>query len=102
MPRQIDLKTDNFWVKVMEMLVHNWAVVRLTRSGVPELVFFDDRSRVFDTMQFADVDEAIAGLRRNGFVPFDQTGDFKEFLPKPKPPFTMERSNFRPVYSSGE
>lgn len=102
MPGNINLKTDDLWVKVVDFLVHNWAVVRMTRSGTPELIFFDDRSRVFDTLPFDDVDKAIAGLRLNGFERYEQMGDFREVLPRPQPPFVMERSNFRPVYSSGE
>lgn len=102
MPGQLDLRTKDFWVKVVDFLIHNWAVVRVTRSGTPELIFFDDASRVFDSMAFDNIDEAVAGLRRNGFKPYVEMGEFKKVLPKPRPPFSMERMNHRPVYSSGE
>lgn len=102
MSGHIDLRTDEYWVKVVDFLSHNWAVVRLTRDGTPELLFFDDRSHVFDKLTFAEVSEAIAGLRRNGFELYDEIGDFREILAKPTPPFTMERRNLRTVYSSGD
>lgn len=102
MQGNIDLRTDDFWVKVVDFLVHNWAVVRMTRSGTPELIFFDDRSRVFASLPFENVDQAVAGLRRNGFEQYDPMGDFRKILPKPRPPFSMERTNHRPVYLIGE
>ena len=40
--REIDLRTDFFWIKVVEMLQHNWAVIRETRRKEIEIIFFHD------------------------------------------------------------
>lgn len=100
---EIDLRTEDFWIKVVGMLQHNWAVIRPTRRGQIEILFFDDGSLVFDKIPGSSFQQAEADLRRNGFLPHDDPEeDFRDFIAKPRAPFLMGSASKRPIYSSGE
>lgn len=101
--REIDLRTDDFWIKVVDMLQHNWAVIRPTRGGQIEIIFFHDGSIVFDKISGSSYRQAEADLRRNGFLPYDDPElHFRDFIAKPRAPFLMGSAAKRPIYSSGE
>ena len=101
--REIDLRTDFFWIKVVEMLQHNWAVIRETRRKEIEIIFFHDGSVVFDKITCKSRRQAEVDLGRNGFLPYDDPHeDFHDFVAKPVGPFLMGRESRRPIYSSGE
>ena len=54
------------WVKVVEMLQQNWAVI-IRRGADVLLVFYGDTCGVFDEIEFDSATEVEAALVRNGF-----------------------------------
>jgi len=92
----MEIRSRDFWVKVVEMLQQNWALIDEDADAKGCTVYFiDDLGRVFDRMRFGDLAQAQEGLDRNGF---DRFAD-EEFLAPPEPPF-VDRP--RPIYSTGE
>ena len=92
---------NQFWVKTIDFLINNWALLReeLTQTTV---YFINDRSEVFDQLQFHSVQEATEGLERNGFRKISGTDD-SFFLDIPHPPYAEGVFHMPgPVYSSGE
>ena len=88
------------WIKVIEMLQHNWATIEPFDGGV-RVYFIDDRSQVFDEMLFADVNEAQFALLRNGFLlQRADPGRWRTLRPPP-PPFLKGRHHHGRIYSSG-
>lgn len=101
--REIDLRTDFFWIKIVGMLQQNWAVIRRTRRAETEIIFFNDFSVVFDKILTRSPVQAEIDLRRNKFLPYDDPKmRFDELVDKPGPPFRMGSASRRPIYSSGE
>jgi hypothetical protein len=87
MDETISLKSNDFWVKVVEMLQQNWALVEEKRDGGVCVYFIGDTSGVFDELSFPSADEAIAALRRNGFKLFAGDESLKSFLHPSEPPY---------------
>ena len=97
---EINIGSRDFWVKLVEMLQQNWALI--DDSGKSCRVWFlSDHGGVFDELDFADHAEAERALIRNGFRRFVDRPDLGKFLDVPQPPFKRrEHSNGR-IYSSG-
>ena len=81
----------------------NWAVIRATRSGRIEIIFFHDGTIVFDKLPAVSRARAEADLRRNGFLRYDDPKEnFSDLIAKPSGPFRMGRTSKHPIYSGGE
>lgn len=101
MNEPIAIKSADFWVKIVGMLQHNWAVIDDGPEGSVRMYFVGDTSGVFDEMTFPSRTAAEQGLRRNGFKRFTGDADLASFLVAPSPPFYRRRHPNGPVYSSG-
>ena len=44
----VDIKSSDFWVKVVGMLQQNWAVIEPEKGGGARIHFISDTSGVFD------------------------------------------------------
>lgn len=97
----VNIKSRDYWVKVVEMLQQNWALIDEQPDGRAKVCFIGDTSRVFDEMMFPSVAEAERALRRNGFGRFAEDPEAKDFLLPPPPPFTRREHPNGPIYSSG-
>ena len=98
----MSFKTENnynvFWVKVVGMLQHNWAIIE-NRGEVEVIVsFIQDDAMIFDSIKFNSQKEAVDALICNEFIKFENHG-MKEILTPPKKPYG-HISN--PIYSSGQ
>lgn len=104
MPRNpVEIRSRDFWVKVVEMLQQNWALIDDdTDSKGCTVYFVGDTGRVFDRMRFNDSAEARAGLDRNGFRRFADDSSLQEFLAPPEPPFVEAWYPNDGIYSSGQ
>ena len=89
-----------FWVKIVEFLQQNWAVIESEEDGA-NVYFVTDLSEIFDEMAFGDQFEAATALTRNGFELFGDDPEHRRFLRIPEPPYVWgEHPNGR-IYSSG-
>ena len=87
-PKTLNFDNRDWWVKPIEMLVHNWALIEETSRGTVTVYFFHDEgavkgggaekspyrlseieglSAVVDSLDFESQGDAIAGLGHNGF-----------------------------------
>lgn len=98
---RVEIESRDYWVKVIEMLQQNWALIDTTENGCI-LFFVHDLSGVFDRIEFDSVREAELALRRNGFRRFSEDKRFAEFLAVPEPPFFEDEHPNGPIYSSGQ
>jgi hypothetical protein len=81
MPPVFKISNRDWWVKVLGMLCHNWALIERNNDGTATVYFFQDqggkeRPAIIDSLSFAGVREAREGLKRNGF-------DFLKTYPGP-------------------
>ena len=97
----VSIKSDDFWVKVVEMLQQNWALIEEKPDGGVYVHFIGDTSGVFDELSFPLADDATAALRRNGFEHFANDARLQSFLRPPEPPFHRQPHPNGPIYSSG-
>jgi len=98
----VDIRSRDFWVKVVEMLQQNWELLdQEADSGMCTAFFVNDRSGVFDRMNFPSYAEAEVTLRRNGFSRLSEDQSLQEFLSPPRPPFRVAQHPNGPIYSSG-
>lgn len=97
----VAIESRDFWVKVVEMLQQNWALVDVTADGAAQVHFIDDAGTVFDTMRFPTEAAAHAALTRNGFQRFATSQRLQSFLMPPSPPFERGAHPNGPIYSSG-
>ncbi len=101
MSENISIMSNDFWVKVVEMLQQNWALIEEKPDGGVCVYFIGDTSGVFDELSFPSADDAIAALRRNGFKHFADDEKLQSFLRPPEPPFHRQPHPNGPIYSSG-
>jgi hypothetical protein len=101
MPEHVSIDSSDYWVKVVEMLQQNWALIEAAPSGSVRVHFINDTSGVFDELSFPSVDSALAALRRNGFRRFADDAQLQSFLRPPPPPFRHAQHPNGPIYSSG-
>lgn len=71
-PPIFNISNRNWWVKVLGMLCHNWALMDRDEDGSVVIYFFQDtahgeRPKVVDSLEFASAIDAMRALRRNGF-----------------------------------
>lgn len=97
---QVEIKSRDYWFKVVEFLQQNWALVDLDGSGVV-VWFFGDTSGVFDQMTFPGNSEAETALKRNGFRRYADNPKAREYIAVPEPPFHRDAHPNGPIYSSG-
>lgn len=98
-----ELKSREFWVKVVAMLQQNWAVIEGPSSSAARTVYFlDDFGGVFDRLEFKSEKEAKEALLRNDFVRYPDSEEMAQFLTPPTLGAYRERAHPNgPIYSSG-
>jgi hypothetical protein len=97
----IAIQNTDFWVKIVEMLQQNWAVIEPKDAETVHVYFISDTSGVFDEMAFRSANAARESLHRNGFRRFAKNGDMQSFLRPPPGPFHRVVHPNGPIYSSG-
>jgi hypothetical protein len=97
----IRIASGDYWVKVVEMLQQNWALLDHHPEDRVRVFFLTDHSRVFDEIEFASPDAAASALRRNGFRRFAEDPRLATFLLRPQPPFYPGQHPNGRIYSSG-
>jgi hypothetical protein len=101
MKEAVAIHGTDFWVKVIEMLQQNWAVIEPDPSTGVRVYFITDTNGVFDEIDFPSTVEASDALRRNGFRCFSDAPDLQSFLRQPSKPFWRSSHPNGPMYSSG-
>jgi len=97
----IKIRSRDYWVKIVEMLQQNWAVVEEQSDGKITVYFITDMSDVFDEIKFDSEQSAYGSLKRNGFKLYAEDKEVQSFLSPPKPPFYKRDHMNNPIYSSG-
>lgn len=99
----IALKSNDYWVKIVEFLQQNWALIEENESSANvTIVFFGDTSGVFDTLNYPSKEDAVTALVKNGFYKYlDPNENFTEFIACPQPPFHWRDHPNGRIYSSG-
>jgi hypothetical protein len=97
----VSIKSGDFWVKVVEMLQQNWALIDIEPDSSARVFFISDTSGVFDEMGFPSALQAERSLERNGFRRFAVSADLQSFLRPPLAPFHRAAHPNGPIYSSG-
>ena len=84
-PEIISLDTSDWWVKVLAMLQHNWAVINDNNNGTVTAYFFHDGGTtknsiafhyrsvrdmiaIVDSIEFSSRSDAVERLLHNGFI----------------------------------
>lgn len=117
-PPCFKISNRDWWVKVLGMLQHNWALIEEDRNGATTVYFFHDggmtlgstgyrlseiRSRcaVVDSLNFPDREDASQALDRNGFFRLtERPGPWMNDYPKGH--FYDARATEEGIYSRGE
>jgi len=107
----VTINDREYWVKLVEMLQQNWALVEDNPPSGATIYFLldndglnatDDGSQIFDEISYPSREVACRQLARNGFQVFaDTSSNLQKMLKPPPPPFYQgEHQNGR-IYSSG-
>ena len=99
----VEIQSRDFWVKVVENLQQNWALVETgyKQSSEARVFFMGDTGGVFDEMSFSSADEAVRALQNNGFNRYADDRALQSFIVPPKPSFWRSRHPNGAIYSSG-
>lgn len=100
MEEPIKIKSREYWVKIVDMLQQNWALVDEMPDGDYEICFVSDDSGVFDELVYSSINGAITGLKKNGFRKFADDKELQDFLVLPEPPFHRSEHPNGSIYSS--
>lgn len=95
-----EIKCGDFWVKVVEMLRKNWAVIESQSSGDVSVYVVSDTNGIFDEILFPSKEDALAALQRNGFSRYADDQKLQSFLRPPSAPFHRTAHPNGPIYSS--
>jgi hypothetical protein len=96
----VNIKSRDYWFKVVDFLQQNWALIDSHESGVV-VWFIGDTSGVFDELTFPTEENAVTALKRNGFRRYtDQSCSLGSII-KPEPPFYRREHPNGGIYSSG-
>lgn len=101
MNEPVAIRSADYWVKVVEMLQQNWALVETEGADAVRVYFINDTGGVFDEMAFPTASAAWDALSRNGFRRWAENSDLQSFLRPPSAPFRRSDHPNGPVYSSG-
>ncbi len=96
----IIIQSQDYWVKVVEFLQQNWALIEESSEGVV-VYFLSDLSKVFDELQFKSIADAEAALLFNRFHRYSESPHLQSFLHCPPPPFIRGSHPNGRIYSSG-
>jgi len=96
----VRIQSRDFWVKVVEMLQQNWALIE-PEGGSVTVYFIHDLGGVFDQLTFDSLREAQMALRSNGFRRHDELLSLAEIVQPPVEPFHRTQHPNGPIYSSG-
>ena len=71
-PPIFKISNRNWWVKILGMLSHNWALVEENFDNSATVYFFQDtpeqsRPAVIDSLNFSNIEDAFEGLEKNHF-----------------------------------
>jgi hypothetical protein len=99
--KYIEIKSKDFWFKVVEFLQQNWALIEEQRGGGCIVYFVHDASGVFDQISFSSVSEAKKALRLNGFIRFADDTEAQSVIAPPEPPYFKTEHPNGAIYSSG-
>jgi hypothetical protein len=100
MTETLTIQATDFWVKVVEMLQQNWALIEDGSDAVC-VYFISDTSGIFDEIAFPSASIAKEALRKNGFRRFADSPDLQSFLRPPSAPFRRAPHPNGRIYSSG-
>ena len=100
MEKTPDIRSADYWFKIVEFLKQNWAVIEKGGNGYT-VYFFDDRARIFDKLDFGSIPDAENALKRNGFDRYEKDKDAQELIAKPERPFELMDHTNGAIYSSG-
>ena len=100
MKETVEIRSRDYWFKIVEMLQQNWALIDIDPSGSCRVYFVHDGSGVFDEMHFISEQEAQIQLKQNGFRRYDEDNKAQELIGAPKPPFYKDSHPNGPIYSS--
>ena|ERR1700720_4950495 len=101
MSEPVTIQSTDYWIKVVEMLQQNWALIEAAKPEGVCVYFISDTSGVFDQMSFADEIAAREALVRNGFKRCADDLRLQSFLRPPPTPFHRSADPNGPIYSSG-
>jgi hypothetical protein len=87
MSEPVTIQSTDYWIKVVEMLQQNWALIEAIKPEGVCVYFISDTSGVFDQMSFADEIAAREALVRNGFKRCADDLRLQSFLRPPPTPF---------------
>ncbi|MCX7112833.1 MAG: hypothetical protein NTX45_22485 [Proteobacteria bacterium] len=100
--QSVEIKSTDFWFKVVAMLQQNWALIdKDINSDTCTVYFIQDASAVFDRLHFANKEETFRALRRNGFARLADDQEAQKFIAPPCPPFLDAQHPEGLIYSSG-
>ena len=80
---------EDWWIKLIEMLQNNWAVIVPNPKHGADIIFVSDGSGIFDRISYGSKEEAEAALLRNGFSRYYGEADIMKFIPYPRKPYTF-------------
>jgi hypothetical protein len=101
MNEELSIRSRDYWVKVVEMLQQNWALIDVEDDGSGLVWFLDDHGGAFDQIRFASAGEACVGLARNGFRRFIEDAKLQSILAAPRDNFHRSKHPNGLIYSSG-
>jgi hypothetical protein len=101
MNEPVTIRSTDFWVKVVEMLQQNWALIEASEEGGADVYFINDAGGVFDEITFPSESDASEALDRNGFKRFATSANLQSFLNPPSAPFRRAAHPNGAIYSSG-
>jgi len=94
------ITSDEYWVKIVDFLQHNWAVIEPNGDCDGYVIcFFGDTSGIFDYINYKDIVTAKRELRMNGFEVY--TEEKYDFIGKPRDEFHERAHPNGKIYSSG-
>jgi len=96
-----EIKSTNYWFKIVEFLQVNWALIEECEDGTARVSFIDDTSGTFDEIVFLTLERAVNELMDNGFDLYSEAKHVHNFLSPPQPPFKVAPHPNGPIYSSG-
>lgn len=116
-PPVFEINSREWWIKVLGMLQHNWALIEESVDGSATVFFFHDcgatnvpcrsykisqlkgRSAIVDSFEFDSLKSACEGLRSNDFIPVADAPSGIDIGMQPQGVFYDARSTEKGLYS---